>query len=64
MTHAHQIIFDKKNLSLVFLFCHKHYSISVSYVLKIITARYLKKLREKAGVGILSMITDFYHSSH
>lgn len=58
MTQAHQIMFDKKNLSLVFLFCHRHYSISASYVLKIITARYLKKLREKAGVGILSMITD------
>lgn len=64
MTHAHQIMFHKKNLSLVFLFFHRHYSISASYILKIITARYLKKLREKAGVGILLIITDFYHSSH
>lgn len=44
--HAHQIILDIRNLSLLY---HGDYSILTLFVLKIITARYFKKLREEGS---------------
>ena len=48
--HAHQIILDIRNLNwLYFPFCHDDYSIVALFVLKIITVRQFKKLKEEGG---------------
>lgn len=48
--HSYQIIHDIRNLSLLyFSFYHGDYFILALFVLKIITARYFKKLREDRG---------------
>ena len=48
--HAHQIMLDIRNLSLLyFSFYHGDYSILTLFALKIITARYFKKLREEGS---------------
>lgn len=46
MIHAHQIIFDRRNLILLcFYSTTEIYSILASYIIKVITARYLSKER-------------------
>lgn len=63
--HAHQIIHDIRNLSLLYFSSwHGDYSILALFILKIITARYFKKLK-KEGIYKHSLnYYGFYYSFH